>query len=255
MLYEIRNIKQNEGEPRRRWFIDDYFDLVVWIDETDEVEGFQLCYDKSVNQHALTWHRESGYMHNRVDDGEDKPGKPKGIPILVTDGNFNHKKTAEIFKKESTDLDEKISASIYKQILEYPNSNSKKEAEITAIRLVVTDYIEGWYVSNAGRVERSIHPELAKRERSADSQTGKSRLEHKGAMSLVKETRGVARTPEGKRQKDVVIFDVFENTASAKLTASDWVDYIHLGKFDGIWMIVNVLRKLKNGTIKLKLES
>ncbi len=100
MLYEIQNIRQNEGEPKRRWFIDDYFDLVVWLNEND-IEGFQLCYNKSEDQHAFTWHKNSGYMHNRVDDGEDKPGKPKGIPILITDYHFPYEEVAAIFKKES----------------------------------------------------------------------------------------------------------------------------------------------------------
>jgi len=42
-------------------------------------------------------------------------------------------------------------------------------------------------------------------------------------------------------QKDVTILDVFENAASVKVIASDWVDYLHVAKFNGRWVIVNVL--------------
>lgn len=244
MLYEIQNVKQNEGEPKRRWFIDEYFDLVVWLDKEDEVEGFQLCYDKSKNQHALTWHRESGYMHNRVDEGDDKPGKPKGIPILVADGNFAYDKIAEMFKGESVNLDQRVAMIIHDRILEYSTRDSRADEDHSAIRQTVLDYIEGWYVGNAGRVERSLHPEMAKR-RIENLETGKSSLEQTSAMTLIKETRCVTRTPKRDRQKDIIVLDVSENAASIKLVASDWVDYLHIAKFDGIWMIVNVLRESK----------
>jgi hypothetical protein len=68
-----------------------------------------------------------------------------------------------------------------------------------------------------------------------------------GAMTLVQYTRqgGGSRTPKEKQQKEVVILDVFENAASVKVIASDWIDYLHLAKFNGRWVIVNVLWELK----------
>jgi hypothetical protein len=51
--------------------------------------------------------------------------------------------------------------------------------------------------------------------------------------------------PKDKQQKDVTILDVFENAASVKVVASDWVDYMQMAKFDGRWVIVNVLWELK----------
>ncbi len=41
--------------------------------------------------------------------------------------------------------------------------------------------------------------------------------------------------------KRIEILDVLDKTASAKLTASWGVDYFHLAKYDGKWMIVHVL--------------
>jgi putative lumazine-binding protein len=41
--------------------------------------------------------------------------------------------------------------------------------------------------------------------------------------------------------KDIAIYDVLEQTATVKLTAEWGIDYMHLAKFDGKWMIVNVL--------------
>lgn len=119
------------------------------------------------------------------------------------------------------------------------------DAEKAAIKQTALDYIEGWYEGNAERMERSLHPELAKRIVYTNKE-GKSRLDQMSAMSLVQGTRrGFGKnTPKEKQQKDVTILDVFENAASVKVVASDWVDYLHIAKSNGRWVIVNVLWEL-----------
>lgn len=246
MLYEIRNIRQNEGEPRRRWFIDDYFDLVVWLNNDEEIQGFQLCYNKAKNQHALTWHKESGYMHNRVDSGEDKPGKPKGIPILVTDGFFDYEEVAEIFKKESRNIDDNISELVYKKILQYSTSSFRKERNRSAVRQTVLDYVEGWYEGNAAKVEKSIHPELAKRNIFINPKTHKTDLEQMSAMSLIRAARTAENRLKENHKNEILILDMFENIASVRAETRDWVDYLHIAKFNGKWMIINILREVKS---------
>lgn len=71
--------------PGRRWFSDDYFDLIVWYDVQGEIAGMQLCYDKQGHERALTWTRDGGVKHERVDTGEPSPVKNMA-PILVPDG-------------------------------------------------------------------------------------------------------------------------------------------------------------------------
>jgi hypothetical protein len=119
-------------------------------------------------------------------------------------------------------------------------------ADQAAIKQTALDYIEGWYEGNAERMERALHPELAKRiVRTNDK--GQSRLNQTSAMNLVRDTReGYGKnTSKDKQQKDVMILDVFENAASVKLVASDWIDYLHIAKFNGRWVIINVLWELK----------
>jgi len=65
-------------------------------------------------------------------------------------------------------------------------------------------------------------------------------------MSVMSLVQGVRRgdgkqTPKEKQLKDVIILDVFGNAASVKIVASDWIDYLHIGKFNGRWVIINVL--------------
>ena len=125
------------------------------------------------------------------------------------------------------------------------NANAQSP-DAAAIKQTALDYIEGWYEGNPERMERALHPELAKRIVRTNAE-GMSRLDQMSAMSLVLGTRrgGGKNTPPDKQQKDVTILDVFENAASVKVVASDWIDYLHVAKFNGRWVIVNVLWELK----------
>jgi hypothetical protein len=112
------------------------------------------------------------------------------------------------------------------------------------------DYIEGWYAGDATRMERALHPELAKRVVTTDPKSGRSQLESIGALTLILRTRsgGGMHTPPERQQKDFRILDMFENAAVAKVVASDWVDYLELAKWNGRWVIVNVLWEYKPRT-------
>lgn len=125
-------------------------------------------------------------------------------------------------------------------------ANAQSAADAAAIKQTALDYIEGWYEGNAERMERALHPELAKRI-VRTNQEGRSRLDQMGAMTLVQGTRrgGGKETPKEKQQKDVTILDVFDNAASVKVVAADWIDYLHMAKYNGRWVIVNVLWELK----------
>lgn len=124
---------------------------------------------------------------------------------------------------------------------------SVSDADKTAIRQAALDYIEGWYEGNAERMERALHPELAKRIVRRNPQNNQSRLDQMSAMSLVQGTRreGGTSTPKERQQKEVAILDVFGNAASVKIVASDWIDYLHMARWNGRWVIVNVLWELK----------
>ena len=129
------------------------------------------------------------------------------------------------------------------------NNEPSTEAQI---RQTALDYIEGWYEGNAERMERALHPELAKRIVNTNPQYNRSRLDQMSAMTLVQGTRrgGGKDTPKEKQQKDVTILDIYQNAASVKVVASDWVDYLHVAKFNGRWVIVNVLWELKPAPAK-----
>jgi hypothetical protein len=118
-------------------------------------------------------------------------------------------------------------------------------ADSSAIRQAALDYIQGYYTGDAARMERAVHPELAKRIVNRNER-GREMLGQMSALTLVQGTRdgGGRDTPEAERHDDVVIFDIYGNMASARIYASGWVDYLHLGKWHGRWVIINVLWEL-----------
>ena len=124
---------------------------------------------------------------------------------------------------------------------------SATQDEGSAIRQTALDYIEGWYEGNAERMERALHPELAKRIVQTNPANGRSSLGQQSALTLVQNSRSRAGrpTPKEQQQKDVTILDVFEGAASVKIVASEWIDYLHLAKWNGRWVIVNVLWEMK----------
>jgi hypothetical protein len=120
-------------------------------------------------------------------------------------------------------------------------------ADSSGIQAAALDYIEGWYTADVGRMEQALHPALAKRIVETDPKTRKSVLDQMGAKELVKYTRsgGGKDTPAQRRQADVSILDIYQGAASAKVIAADWIDYLHLARWDGRWVIVNVLWEFK----------
>ena len=107
-LYELRNARKHDKNVLVKWFTNNYFDLAVWFDLAGKnILGFQLCYDKHHNSHALTWKEPVGYLHNKIDDG-DNPGRYKMTPLLVPDGIFNKDRIIAKFKLESANIDSTI---------------------------------------------------------------------------------------------------------------------------------------------------
>ena len=120
MLREISNPRQIRAEGPRRWFTDAYFDLIVWYQRDGcEITGFQLCYDKQREERALTWHRDRGFDHKRIDDGEVS-GRMKMTPVLVPDGAFDSAAIAERFRRESAEIEPEIRQLVYSRLKQHP---------------------------------------------------------------------------------------------------------------------------------------
>lgn len=120
------------------------------------------------------------------------------------------------------------------------------DADREVIKRTALNYAEGWYEGNTDKMESALHPDLAKRNIRTNDK-GQSFLSPLSALGLVQGTRaGYGKsTPKEEQQKDVTILDILGNAATVKLEMRDWVDYMHIGKFSGKWVIINVLWELK----------
>ena len=126
-------------------------------------------------------------------------------------------------------------------------ASAQTRTDSTAITAAALDYAEGWYESSAERMTRALHPELEKRAMfPIKGQSGRTRLDQMSALTLIQYTAagGGVHIPADRQLKEVSILDIYGDIASVKVVMSDWVDYLHVAKWEGEWKIVNVLWEL-----------
>lgn len=116
-------------------------------------------------------------------------------------------------------------------------------ADRKAIIRTALDFEEGWYTADADRMARALHPVFVMRHVGTDEQRHVSILTQDiDAPELISLTRqGKGRVPAGRQRHDVTVLDTFSNAATAKIVAWYGVDYLQLAKWNGRWVIVNVL--------------
>lgn len=126
-------------------------------------------------------------------------------------------------------------------------AEAQTAADSAAIRATALDYIDGWWSADAQRMASALHPELVKRIRGIDPSGGREWIDNQGASRLVRGTgRGGGReTPVTARRNDVRILDIFQNIASVRVDAGPWVDYMHMVRWAGRWVILNVLWEMR----------
>lgn len=116
-------------------------------------------------------------------------------------------------------------------------------ADRAAVQQAALDYVEALYEADPSRIERSVHPQLTKRGFWRDTATAPW-----GAQQTMTYDQLIALTKTWNAKKDrdttikkVDVFDVADQTASAKVTAMWGIDYLQLAKYDGRWKIINIL--------------
>ena len=114
-----------------------------------------------------------------------------------------------------------------------------RTATEAAVVAAVLDYFEGWFDGDAARMERALHPDLAKRSLEPD---GWSLNETTAAWMVDATGRGVGRDRDpGDRQIDVTVVDMHADIASATVRSAVYREYVHLARTADGWKIVNTL--------------
>lgn len=120
-MIEVAGVRQIPGEPRRRWFSSEGFDLIVRYDSAGVIGGFELCYDKPLHERAILYSSDAGFRHMRVDDGEQRPGKYKASPVLTADGSFDGPRVLAEFIAAGSALPEEIAAFVRTALQRHPS--------------------------------------------------------------------------------------------------------------------------------------
>lgn len=115
-------------------------------------------------------------------------------------------------------------------------------ADREAVRAAVLDYVEGFYEGDSTKLVRSVAPQVYKYGYGLrDGEYRGSQMPYDRFMAFARGVREGRNAPPAGAPKDIVLYDVQDQTASAKLTAWWGIDYLLLARQDGRWMITHVL--------------
>jgi hypothetical protein len=115
MLEEWIGANRTVQNGQRRWFTDEKMDLIVWY-RGSVVSDFQLCYDKTGDQHAVVWSDRGSLRHHRVDSGNDRPGSPKASPIMAESAEHDGGTLTADFKERAAKIDPALTALVLDKI-------------------------------------------------------------------------------------------------------------------------------------------
>jgi hypothetical protein len=113
-----------------------------------------------------------------------------------------------------------------------------------AVRRAVLDYVEGFYEGDSAKLARSVRPEIFKygfwKARDSTRYAGEQ-MKYPEFFDYARRVKEKNHPAPPTAPKTVEVYDVQNQTASAKLTAFWGTDYLLLGKYDGKWMISSVM--------------
>jgi hypothetical protein len=127
-----------------------------------------------------------------------------------------------------------------------PPTTPPTALERAAVEACVRDYYEGWWMGDAERMTRAIHPALAKRAWAQGPERA-PRLDESPAEEMIAATRtGLGRSRSGDRL-DITICEMGAGIASVTAHADHYVDYLHLIETDHGWRIINAVWRWADG--------
>jgi len=123
---------------------------------------------------------------------------------------------------------------------------AQNERDTLMIQEAALNYIEGLYTNDYLRMEKALHPELAKRVIKKD-ENGNYRLSNMGYSELVYLAKvwkpEKLNNPKEELQTEIIIYDISNGIATIKVIQNkyNFFDYIHAGNINGEWKIINLL--------------
>ncbi len=135
--------------------------------------------------------------------------------------------------------------SICSSMVKAQSADLKSSPGYSSVVKAIENYVDGLYNVDSTLIRMSVHPELRKRGFWFNAEK-KDYVNHVDmtynqlvALSTTWNKNGDRATADS--PKIIEVYDVTDKTASGKLIAEWGIDYFHLCKLDGKWMIMNIL--------------
>ncbi len=124
------------------------------------------------------------------------------------------------------------------------STDASRTASEAEVREAVSNYANSIYLGKPELLDDSVRRDMRKvgfyRPDNASEFRAMSCMTYDELWNLAKTFRAGGRVPEG-ATFEVTVLDISDQTASAKVTAFWGQDYFHLARFDGKWMIVDIM--------------
>ncbi len=124
------------------------------------------------------------------------------------------------------------------------NLSAQTKQDTLEITRVALAYIESQHTPNPKQMEGALHPRMVKRSVFKNKATKKDYVSENFTenMVILAESYNIKgdKFPLNPK-KEVKLLDISTRTASVKLIADAWIDYMHIVKINGVWKIINVL--------------
>lgn len=128
-LRENTAVRQRPEEGFRRWFVNRYFDLILWYDAPGgQLQGFQLCYSRNNHEKAFTWTGEFASSRHVSDTYYEEGQRSMSTGILKGDAGEIPETVLERLREEAGPLTQDQVQFIADKVHAY---NHQRRAEVS----------------------------------------------------------------------------------------------------------------------------
>lgn len=124
-------------------------------------------------------------------------------------------------------------------ILAWGRTTSSNEK--AAVAAVAQNYMDAYYAADPARMQKALHPDFHKR--TLQTVNGHTEISEDTVKSMVEGVRlGSGKNiPAAERVQKIEVLDVYRDVASVKVVTGRWIDYMHLSKLNGGWLVLDVV--------------
>jgi len=119
---------------------------------------------------------------------------------------------------------------------------AQKTTERDGVEKAINNYVDAFYQADTLKAYESIARDLAKRGfyMGKDGKVHEARMSFEQLIKLAQRWKSTQNITAASPRR-ITVFDILDKTATAKVEAVWGIDFFHLAKKDGVWIIINVL--------------